>query len=138
MIEAIRKYLLTYPGLSEGNAALHVDFLGADGENYTIEPVPSDPVYRQYTDGGCLKQYLFVFASREYYSPDVAQCVENQAFYEDFGRWIREQNRAGILPDPGEHVRPVSIEVQTGGYVFSEDAETARDQMQLRYIYEEI
>ena len=135
IIESIRDYMLTFPGLHDGD--LCIDFLGAEPEQCTLEPVPCDPVYRKYTDGGALKQYLFVFASREYYSADVQQCAANQAFYEGFAAWVKEQNDAGNLPDLGTGKSAFSLEVLTSGYAFSEDAKTARYQTQLRLIYEE-
>ena len=135
IIESIRDYMLTFPGLHEGD--LCIDFLGTEPEQCSLEPVPCDPIYRKYTDGGALKQYLFVFASREYYSADVEQCAANQAFYEDFAAWVRSQNDAGNLPDLGTGKDAFSLEVLTSGYAFSEDAKTARYQIQLRLIYEE-
>ena len=99
IIESIRDYMLTFPGLHEGD--LCIDFLGAEPEQCSLEPIPCDPIYRKYTDGGALMQYLFVFASREYFSADVEQCAANQAFYEDFAAWVKAQNDAGNLPDLG-------------------------------------
>ena len=135
IIEAIRDFMLDFPGLHEGD--LCIDFLGAEPEQCTLEPVPCDPVYRRYTDGGALKQFLFLFASREYYSADVQQCAANQAFYEDFAAWIKAQNDARNLPELGVDRYAFSLEVLTSGYAISEDAKTARYQIQLRLIYEE-
>ena len=135
IISSIRDFILTFPELHEGD--LYIDFLGAGANQCTLEPVPCDPVYRRYTDGGALKQYLFVFASREYYSADVAQCAANQEFYEIFAAWVKAQNKAGNLPELGADRYAVSLEVLTSGYVFYEDTETARYQIQLRLIYEE-
>lgn len=125
---------MQYPNLKEG--ALGVDFLGDNATEYCVEAVPCPPVFRQYTDGDCLKQFQFIFASREWYSADVVQNTENLAFYENFGKWIREQNRSGNLPDLDGR-EPFSIEVLTGGYAFDADANTARYQTQLRLIYHE-
>ena len=135
ILESLRDYVLSFPELKDG--ALLVDYLGSRAIEYTVETVPCDPVYRQYTDGGCLKQFLFLFASREGYSRDIALCIRNMAFYEHFERWIRERNRAKDLPDLGDGRRPVFLEVLTGGYAFSEDTNTARYQIQLRLVYEE-
>lgn len=135
LIECVRDYILTFPRLDE-NGCLSVDFLGGEAIEYAVEQVPCNPVFRQYTDGGCLKQILFIFASREYYSADVNQCIGNLSFYEDFEAWIRERNLSGVLPDLDGR-EPFSIEVLTGGYVFDEDAGTARYQIQLRLIYKE-
>lgn len=135
IIECIRNYVLDFPELDE-DGCLYVDYLGDQAIEYSVEAVPCEPVFRQYTDGGCMKQFLFLFASREFYNADVNQCIENLAFYEDFERWITENNRAGELPDLDGRT-PVSIEVLTGGYAFDADENTARYQIQLRLIYEE-
>lgn len=136
IIESLRSYILTFPDLDE-NGCLNVDYLGNQAIEYSVEAVPCNPVYQQYTDGGCIKQFLFIFASREFYSADVNQCVENLSFYENFADWIHSNNRAGILPDLDTGKEPVSIEVLTGGYAFDADSNTARYQMQLRLLYEE-
>ena len=135
LIDCVRDFVMQYPELKE-ESVLGVDYLGDTATEYCVEAVPSTPIFRQYTDGDCLKQFLFVFASREWYSADVVQNTENLAFYEDFGNWIREQNLNGDLPDLDGR-EPISIEVLTGGYVFDADANTARYQMQLRLIYHE-
>ena len=135
LIESIRNYILGYPELKEG--CLLVDILGSEPVEYMVETVPCDPVYTRYVDGSCMKQFLFIFASREYYGADVTQNIENLGFYENFEDWIEEQNYAGTLPDLGEGREAVSIEVLTRGYSLSEDESTARYQIQLRLIYEE-
>jgi len=135
VIESVRNYILGFPELKEG--CLMVDILGSEPVEYMVEGVPCDPVYKKYVDGSCIKQFLFIFASREYFSADVNQAIENLEFYEKFGDWIEEQNDSGILPDLGYGREPVSIEVLTSGYSLSEEANTARYQIQLRLLYEE-
>lgn len=135
LIECIRNYILRFPELKDGY--LLVDILGDKPIEYTIETVPCAPVVRKYTDGSCMKQFLFIFASREFFSEDVAQNIENLGFYEKFEDWIKEQNDEGILPDLGADREPVSIEVLTGGYAFEADTNSARYQIQLRLTYEE-
>ncbi len=134
IIDCLRDFIMSYPELKDG--CLMVDYLGDKPVEYAIEAVPCDPVYRKYTDGGCMKQFLFLFASREVYAADVERCTENLAFYEEFERWINDQNNSDNLPDLDGR-EPVSIEVLTGGYAFSADGNTARYQIQLRLIYEE-
>ena len=135
IVECIRNYILRFPELKDGY--LLVGILGDKPIEYTIETVPCEPVIRKYTDGSCMKQFLFIFASREFFSKDVAQNIENLGFYEKFEEWIKEQNDEGILPDLGEGREPVSIEVLTGGYAFEADTNTAQYQIQLRLTYEE-
>lgn len=136
IIEYIRSYIMKFPELKDG--CFLVDFLGNQPIEYVVETVPCDPVYKKYTDGSCMKQFLFVFASREFYSEDVSRCLENNAFYERFEDWITERNFNGILPDLGDTRCPVSIEVLTGGYAFDTDTNTARYQIQLCLLYEEV
>ncbi len=135
IIESVRNYILSYPDLKEG--CLTVDYLGDKPVEYMVETVPCDPIYTQYVDGDCVKQFLFIFASREYFSADINQAIENLSFYEDFESWIWDNNQVGNLPDMGDGRSPVSIEVLTRGYSFSEDANSARYQIQLRLLYEE-
>lgn len=134
LIECVRDFVMQFPELKDG--CLYVDYLGSTAVEYCVENIPCNPVFKRYTDGGCMKQLLFLFASREWYSADVNTCIENLAFYEDFANWIYEQNQTGVLPDLDGR-SPVSLEVLTGGYVFDEDSKTARYQMQLRLLYEE-
>lgn len=136
IIQSIRDYVMQYPGLDE-NGCLYVDYLGNEPIEYSVEAVPAEPFYRRYTDGDGIRQFLFLFASREYYSADVTQCIENLGFYEGFERWIREQNENGILPDLGPGREPIAVQVLTGGYGLSQDESTARYQMQLRLLYKE-
>ena len=77
-----------------------------------------------------------MFASRSYYGADVALCAENQALFESLAEWVRAQSLAGVLPALSEGRQSVSLDVLSTGYAFSEDADTARYQMQLRLVYE--
>ena len=134
IIECLRDYIMTFPELKDG--ALLVDCLGSEPVVYTVETVPCDPVYKRYTDGGCMKQFLFLFASREYYGEDVIRNIANLGFYEHFADWIYNNNHNDIMPDLDGR-EPVSLEVLTGGYAFDADSGSARYQIQLRLIYEE-
>ncbi|MBQ6169790.1 MAG: chloramphenicol resistance protein [Ruminococcus sp.] len=135
IIESIREYIMQFPDLKEG--CLLVEYLGDTPVEYTVEAVPCDPIYTRYVDGDCVKQFLFIFASREYFNADVNQAIANLAFYESFEDWIWNKNSSGELPDLGSDRTPISIEVLTGGYSLSEEANTARYQIQLRLLYEE-
>lgn len=134
IIESIREFFLTYPELPAGS--VQIDFLGAEAGQFTLEPVPCDPVYKKYTDGDCIRQFLFVFASRMYYGADVALCAENQALFEGLEAWIDANDLALTYPDLGEGLTACGMDVLSSGYVISEDADTARYQMQVRLLYE--
>lgn len=134
IIEHLREFMIGYPDLPAG--AVGIDFLGAEPTQFTLEPVPCDPVYKRYADGDIVRQFLFVFASRAYYGDDLTKCAENQALFEGMADWIRACDDSRTLPalDDGQ---AVGLEVVSNGYAFSEDAKTARYQMQIRFIYEQ-
>ena len=64
---------------------LNVDSLGEDAQQYCIEVVPCKSVITRYTDGSSKNQYLFIFASREFYSEDECNNMKNLGFYEKLG-----------------------------------------------------
>lgn len=133
--EAVREYIMDFPELKDG--CLLIDFMGDNPVEYTIETVPCEPIVKKYTDGSTIRQYEFIFASREYFSEDVITNIENLGFYQKFEEWINERNEKGILPDLGDERTPVGIEVLTQGYAFAVDSDTARYQIHLRLTYEE-
>lgn len=136
IIKEIRKYFLKCPLIDE-HAKINVDFLGVDSVEYTIDPVPADSLIKKYVDGGKLKQYLFVFGSREYYGDDTLQNMDNSGFYQVFSEWIEEQNEIGNLPKLNGDKQALKIETLTSGYLFDASEKNARYQIQLRLTYYE-
>ena len=136
IIEKIREYFLNCPILDE-YAKLNIDFLGVEPTQYTIEGQPVNPVIQKYVDGGALKQYVFVFGSREYYGADALQNIENSGFYERFSNWLDEQSEKGNLPKLEGGKKALKIEALTTGYLFNASEDSARYQIQCRLIYYE-
>ena len=99
MIEKIRDYFKEHVTLAEEFDNILVDFLGDEATTYTIEPVPVEPILKQYVDGGSLRHYVFQFGSREFYDNSVAQNIENLEFYERFQEEIETNNKNGVWPD---------------------------------------
>jgi hypothetical protein len=132
MIEEIRDYFNEHVQLASEFENILVDFLGDEAITYTIEPVPVEPILRQYTDGSSLRQYVFQFGSREYYDSGVAQNIANLDFYEEFSNNIEDNNRKGILPDI-EGIQ--SIECLTPGTIQNVQDGTAKYIIQMRITY---
>lgn len=104
--------------------------------SYTIETVPTEPIVSNYTDGSSVRQYLFVFASREFFSSDLIDNIENSGFYENLASWVEYQTKIANLPDlESNFLKSQKIEVVSNGYVFEEDTSNARYQIQLRLVY---
>ena len=133
IIESVRDFISKCPLLAD-NRLLNVDRLGSDIE-YTVDGEITEPILRRYTDGSTLRQFNFVFASREKYGADTLQNIANSGFYEDFADWIEAQSESGNLPKLSRFRIPQYIEVQSGGYVFDTDDSTARYQIQLKFVY---
>lgn len=134
MIAEIKKLIETCPLLKDGK--INVNYLGDDDLPYSIDAVPSNPVVKSYVDGSEVRQYLFIFASRELYTERIKDNADVAKFYEDFSNWIEEINNTGNIPiDLGDKYKALSIEVLTGGYLFNADETTARYQIQCRLTY---
>lgn len=136
IIKQIRRYFLDCPLIDE-ESKINVDYLGVGAVEYSIDPVPSDSLVKKYMDGGAVKQYLFVFGSREYYGDDTLQNMENSGFYQIFSDWVEEQNKIGNLPELSKGKQALKIETVTSGYLFHADESSAKYQIQMRLTYYE-
>ena len=137
IIESVKNFILTCPCLVE-LAAINVDFLPESTDTYSIEEVPVSAVLQTYLDGTQERQFVFVFASRFYYSDETRNNIENSGFYEDFSDWLDEQTKVGNLPVMRDGLTPTKIEAISSGYLFdvSGDLSNARYQIQCRLIYD--
>lgn len=134
IIESVREFISTCPHLNEFAEGIGVDFLGTEATSYSIEEVPSNPIVKKYIDGSSVRQFLFIFSSREAYSEDAFINLNNIGFYEKFYNWIEEQSLNKNLPQItcGESLK---IEALTNGYAFDTDIDKARYQIQCKLTY---
>ena len=133
IISAIRAYFSDCPLLTSG-APLGVDFLG-DGVGYTVDAYPCDPIYRRYTDGGTIRQFLFDFASREKFGTKTAENMRNSQFYDRLATWVEQKNLGGTYPELDDGLTPIEMFVVSRGYVEDSGDNTARYVMQFRLLY---
>lgn len=132
-IEAIRDYFNKCPVLDE-EARINVDYIGDEVVEYAIYSEPINPIYKEYVDGGKIKQFGFTFTTINYYSAELLQQLENSSFFEDFQTWIEENNQNNNLPLVKGAIR---IEILTNGFLLDADADKAKYQIQLKLIYKE-
>lgn len=133
-IKAIRSYFDKCP-LLDSEARINIDYIGTDAIEYAIYSEPIDPIYKKYVDGGMIKQFGFTFTTLNYYSAELMQQLENSGFYEEFQRWIEDNNEKGVLPDVHGALK---IEILTNGYLIDAEIDQARYQIQLKLIYTEV
>lgn len=133
IIDALEKYFIGCELLKDG--ALRVDYLGEKPVEYTIEVLPCDPVAKRYLGGSTVRQYLFAFGSREFYSQERLQNIQNSAFYELLADWVETRSMSGILPELPDGMEAQQLEVVSSGYLFDGSMTNARYQIQLRLLY---
>lgn len=134
IIDGVRAWLKTYAGLTDGR--LSVDFLPEEAKSYSVDTVPTTEIVKRYLDGSSIRQYLFCVSSREFYSDDIAQNVDNQAFYEGLSSWLESKSKRRQFPDIGTGRTVRTIEISSTAYPFIvDDHGTARYQLQLRLTY---
>lgn len=131
--DALEKYFIGCELLKDG--ALRVDYLGEKPVEYTIEVLPCDPVVKRYLGGSTVRQYLFAFGSREFYSQERLQNIQNSAFYERLADWVETRSMSGILPELPDGMEAQQLEVVSSGYLFDGSMTNARYQIQLRLLY---
>lgn len=137
IIKALRDYIRTCPHLDTFNNAIrvNVNYLEPDADTYSIEEVPIEPILKKYVNGDSIRQYAFIFTSREPYGIDVLQNIDNSGFYEKFADWIENQNDNERLPLLDNGLEPLEIKVTSTGYAFAVTEDTAQFQIQLRLKY---
>lgn len=133
IIETLHGYINQYEPLQDDR--INVDFLPADAGSYSLDAVPCKEWVRRYIDGSGEKQFLFNLCSREAMDETLRRQMDNLGFYEDFARWLDRQTMAGVLPDLGEGRRVRRLECTSSGYVFLQDTNTAKYQIQCKLTY---
>ena len=135
--EAIRNWFRECPVILKGNR-FGIDNLSADPTEYAIYMSPSGLNYFVDITGETIvrseQEQTFTFASREKYTPDVLQALENHGFYDSVISWIIEQNKIRNFPKL-EDGSVISIMPSTTQYLFEAGANTGRYQITCKMKY---
>lgn len=137
IIQGIRNYMKELKCLDTFNNAIrvNVNYLEPSPDTYSIEEIPIDPILKKYVNGDSIRQYAFVFTSREPYGADVLQNIDNSGFYEDLASEIESNNDNDILPLLENNLEPLEIKVTSTGYAFAVTEDTAQFQINLKLKY---
>ena len=84
------------PFLHDGE--FNIDYL-PNSRAYSLDPIPADPVYKEYVDGGKVYQFQYSFTSKEGYDGDARTMIDNSYFYQNLSNWVEDQNDNDILPE---------------------------------------
>ena len=134
IIESVREYIQNLSCLSTFNNAINVNYLSDDDNSFSIEEVPSQTILKKYVDGSSLRQYQFIFTSKEPYSEEILQNIDNSSFYEDFANEIEMKNFKGDLPLL-DNLEARSIEVTSSPYCVRATEDKAIYQINLNLKY---
>ena len=134
IIDSLRNYIRACPHLDTFNNAIRVNinYLAPDADTYSLEEIPIEPIVKKYVNGDSIRQYAFIFTSREPYGADVLQNIDNSGFYEKFAEWIENNDTLPVLDDDLE---ALEIKATSTGYAFAVTEDTAQFQISLKLKY---
>ena len=138
IIECIKDYFKGCPYLDNKN--INIDFLGDEGESFSIEEVPASIITKRFIDGSKEKQCLFVLASRLFFGGIENQHkIDNLHLFEKISNWLESNTEKDVLPTLNNKQTATSIEALSSGYLFGTDKvnKYARYRIQCKLIYEE-
>lgn len=137
IIQGIRNYMRGLKCLDTFNNAIrvNVNYLEPNPDTYSIEEIPIEPILKRYVNGDSIRQYAFIFTSREPYGADVLQNIDNSGFYEKLADEIESNNDNEMFPILENGLEPLEIKVTSTGYAFAVTQSTAEYQIQLRLKY---
>ncbi|MBU3109343.1 chloramphenicol resistance protein [Clostridium gasigenes] len=135
IINNLRNFIKTCPHLDKFAKGINVDYLDEYSTSYYIEEVPCNPIINKYIDESSIRQYIFIFTSREAYETDILENIDKCGFYEEFSNWLKKQNLLNNLPILEGNKKSLKIEATKTSYAFEPDVDKAKYQIQGRLIY---
>ena len=111
---------------------INVDMLSNDINNYSIDKIPTSSVVEKWITGLEIHRDVYSFRSRNTYSQDKINNLENIGFFEIFEDIINSNNKEGILPDI-DGIE--SIECLNHGTMLVNDSKTAIFNIQIQIVY---
>ena len=122
--------------LNKDYLEINADWLGIEANNYSIDKIPTDSTVENWIIPFSKKKDIYSLRSREYYSSDVINNLQNIGFFEKLEKKINSNNSKGIRPDI-EGIE--KIECLTAGAFNSADpsGKTAEFSIQIQITYRE-
>ncbi len=137
LIEAVKDYIKTCPHLKDVGTKpkFNVDKLD-ETLSYSISPIPNVPTLKEYINGDSEEAYQFLLLLRGN-TNSLTQYINNQVFYEDFSKWLKDNTKNKVFPDLDSDKIPSEIETINNPYLSATDesGETAVYQITCQLIY---
>ena len=136
-IKKIIDYITTViEELNKDYLEVNADWLGIEANNYSIDKIPADSTIENWIIPFSKKKDIYSLRSRENYSSDVINNLQNIGFFEKLEKKINSNNSKGIRPD----IKGIEkIECLTAGAFNSADpsGKTAEFSIQIQITYRE-
>ena len=133
-IEKLRQYLFDVVcAINSRCKQINVDMLSNDINNYSIDKIPVESVVERWITGLEIHRDVYSFRSRNSYSQDEINNLENVGFFETFEQVINSNNKEGILPDI-EGIEEI-VCLNSGTMLENTDAQTAIFDIQIQITY---
>lgn len=116
---------------------VNADWLGIEANNYSVDKVPVDSNMEKWIIPCFVKRDVYTLRTRENYSSDVINNLQNIGFFEKLEKKINSNNNEGIRPKISGIE---SIECLTAGALNSVDpsCKTAEFSIQIQITYREV
>lgn len=132
-ISKLRKYLFeVIDKIVKGDYQINADMLSNEIDNYSLDKIPTSSIVEQWITGVEIHNDVFSFRSRNAYSQDTINNLQNIGFFEVFEQIINDNNNKGILPEI-EGIE--SIKCLNQGTMISAETNTAEFDIQIQIIY---
>lgn len=132
-ISKLRKYLFeVIDKIVKGDYQINADMLSNEIDNYSLDKIPTSSVVEKWITGLEIHSDVFSFRSRNAYSQDTINNLQNIGFFEIFEQLINDNNNKGILPDI-EGIE--SIQCLNQGTMISAETNTAEFDIQIQITY---
>ena len=135
IIDALRRFFLTCPYFAGRD--VNVNFLNYKEGDCSIDQLGDCSVIRRYTDGATVRSCDFCLAMRCGFDADTTLNLQDAELFEKIAAWITAQSSRGILPDVGEGIACLGLEIQRMPSLAEASVQGARIELVLRLIYKE-
>ncbi len=132
MVEKIISYLKGYGGFK--GKEIIIGYMPSQTGTLCLKTGEFKPLYKEYVDGGRVKQFICELCMREAYTFDNSRNVKNTAFLEGVISWLEEQNKKRAYPEGADFIKAEAI---SDIYIISNDVSTAEYAVKLRFLYRE-
>ena len=134
-LDATRKWVRSSPVIDSDNK-FNVNYLGATATTYTLDTAGES--HRQDVCGNDIMTCNLVFAARLPYGSTLTQNVSANDLFQDLRNWIMQQERQHSYPTQVEGYAATRVTTANAGIVLEAGASTARYQLQIQIVFEEL